>query len=257
MWGDYAPVGLGIITIGLLVYVLRKVTRLHRVVREVEASLGNHLSHKTSTLFSQLEALHALQMALGLEKPLPPTRGWAISPDLLVLLANHVLHARPKLIVECGSGVSTIVLARSVKLAGAGHVYSLEHLEDFAAATRDQLEAHGLADFATVIYAPFREYRLGGQSWLWYSLDGFPDSGIDLLLVDGPPASEIPLARYPAGPLLFPRLNPGAAVFLDDADRKGEGAIVDYWAREFPSMRHETERTEKGCVVLHQGLAFP
>ena len=54
--------------------------------------------------FRQLEALYSVYLDLGLKSSLPPTRKWAASPDLLKQLATYALQAKPKVIVECGSG---------------------------------------------------------------------------------------------------------------------------------------------------------
>ena len=42
----------------------------------------------------------------------------------------------------------------------------------------------------------------------------------------GMPMPVDPLVRYPAGPVLFPRIGPGGVVFMDDTDRPGEREIT-------------------------------
>lgn len=133
---------------------------------------------------------------------------------------------------------------------GEGHVYSLEHSAEFAAATRTLLSAHGLQQWATVLDAPLREHVIGGESWQWYGTDSLRGRAIDLLLVDGPPAETGRLARYPAGPLLFPQLAPGAAVLLDDADRDEEREIARRWRAEFPRLVQQTLALERGCILF-------
>lgn len=227
---------------------------------EIKRAQGNtamgfdRLAHSS---FRQLEALYGVYLDLGLKKSLPPTRRWAASPDILKQLTTYALQARPKLIVECGSGVSTIVLARCAQLNGAGHVYTLEHLPEAAEQTRRNLRQHGLEEFVTVLEAPLRNYELGGQTWSWYSTEGLPEGGIDMLFVDGPPATTQSLARYPAGPLLLARMTPGAAAFLDDANRSEEKQIVERWAREFPTFRRGQLDCEKGCAFFWAPLEAP
>src|SRR3712207_1794767 len=75
--------------------------------------------------FRQPEALFGLYLELGFRKSLPPTRGWAASPDILLQLTQHARETHPNVVVECGSGASTVVLARCAELNGGGHVYSL------------------------------------------------------------------------------------------------------------------------------------
>jgi predicted O-methyltransferase YrrM len=190
---------------------------------------------------------------------LPATRGWAASPDFLMELVSHARAAGPLTVLECSSGVSTLVLARCLQLNGGGKVFSLEHDAAYAEQTRRQLRRHGLGAWAVVLDAPLQQHALGGDTWPWYAIDGLAQAlgnqmdtamEIDMLVIDGPPQAVRALARYPAGPLLFPRLRIGAAVFLDDAARLGEQAILARWKAEFP-MFHQTSRPcEKGCAVL-------
>ncbi len=216
--------------------------------------LGKQLPKETGNVFAQVEALMAIHRELKLEHALPPTRGWAASPDFLRNIMTHALRARPGCIVECSSGVSTVVLARVAQMLGAGHVHSLEHDPDFAEQTRQLLRFHGLEDFATVYDAPLRELTLPGWSGRWYSSDvlrqGMP---IDMLVVDGPPWFVGELPRYPAVPVFHDALVPGAVVFLDDADRPEEQAIVSQWRERFGDLQLvQVPKCEKGCVALER-----
>jgi predicted O-methyltransferase YrrM len=215
-----------------------------------ELSGANRLEH--ATLFRQLEALQGLYIELRMTRSLPATRGWAASPDFLLEVAQHALHTKPRLVVECSSGTSTLVLARCMQLNGGGHVYSLEHDAAYARATRALLERHGLQDYATVLVAPLRGLELGDRLWQWYAHEVLPGDVIDLLVIDGPPKDTGLQARYPAGPVLFPRLAPGGAVFLDDAKRDDEVAILDRWRLEFPTMSQQLLHCEKGCALLRK-----
>jgi len=105
-------------------------------------------------LFSQLEAFAWLRDELQLKGPLPPTRGAAAAPDALLELVRIVDRTAAETVVELGSGVSTIVVARRMQQAGRGHIAALEHLPEYAGATRAEIVAQGLEDFATVLDAP-------------------------------------------------------------------------------------------------------
>jgi predicted O-methyltransferase YrrM len=227
-----------------------KIWRVHQGLYRVEAKLSR-IQREFQNLFVQGEALNGLYADLTFRKSLPPTRGWAASPDFLGVLARHVIQARPKVILECGSGVSTVVLARTCELNGIGHVYSLEHLPDFAERTRSELHRHGLAGHSEILDAPLTRHTLDGSEWSWYGLQALPPIQFDMLVIDGPPGAIGPLARYPAGPLLFPHLKPGASVFLDDAHRKDEQDAVARWLRERPDLACNWVSSEKGCAVLH------
>ena len=235
--------------ISLLVclYTLHKVRLMHILLHDAKDQ--SHADH--TLLFRQMEALQGLHVELDLKNSLPPTRGWAASPDFLLELARHVRTAQPLTVLECSSGTSTLVLARCLQLNGTGKVYSLEHDAHFAHQTRMQLRRHGLEDWAVVLDAPLRSHQLEGESWPWYDDSALPAGlPIDLLVIDGPPQATRKLARYPAGPLLFPRLSTGASVFLDDAGRADEQAILQRWQAAFAELQRSARECEKGCAVL-------
>lgn len=199
-------------------------------------------------LFAQLQALAALERRLALSKALPPMRGWAGSPDFLLNLAEELLEEHPQTVLECSSGVSTVVTARCMQLNGRGHVYSLEHDAKYAEKTRLLLRQHGLSDWATVLHAPLSS-DVGSP---WYSLSALPRDlpPVQVLVVDGPPADVAPLARYPALPKLMPLLDRTFTVFMDDADREAEMEIVTKWLQEFPELLQTRVPCEKGLAVL-------
>ena len=238
------------VTLVVLFFTLHKVRRVHLMAFELRDRLQTLSNLELNQVFQQIQALEGLWTELKFSKSLPPTRGWSCSPDFLLAIALHALDHRPEFVVECSSGVSTIVLARSLQLNGRGHVYSLEHQSEYAEQTRLNLRRHGLESWATVLEAPLETVEIGGERFQWYPLESLPEGGIDLLVVDGPPAAAAPMARYPAGPFLLPRLNDGAAVFLDDAARDGEKAALVRWAEEFPELSREIRNFEKGCAVL-------
>lgn len=220
-------------------------------VAYLSIALRRAVIDETASAIASAQASAELAATLGLHAPLPPMTGWAAHPELAALLARRVLLHRPQLVVEAGSGVSTLVHAYALRKNGGGRVVSLDHDRAYAARTREELVALGLDDRAEVIDAPLVPQRVGDGTMLWYALDGLPDAPIDLLLVDGPPVALQPLSRYPAIPLLLDRLADGALVVLDDADRPSERAVVERWLREHPGRleRHHVP-TRKGVVVL-------
>ena len=219
--------------------------RISRKQQESEQGLKKYLD----TIYSQFESLLSLRSALGLAAPLPSTRGWAASPDFLLLLLLHARRQKPEVIVECSSGTSTVVLARAVQLNEVGHVFSLEHDPLYAEKTRIALEVHGLSAFATVIDAPLCPHSVGANSFDWYRTASLPGD-IDMLVIDGPPSTPRSLARYPAVPLLIDAMSPNCVIFLDDADRPDEQATIKKWKAEYGFHQGGPLFTEKGTAVL-------
>lgn len=237
--------GAGAIVSALLFHKLR---RIHLATFEL-ADHAVNTRRETESLFAQIQALLALERILSLRQPLPPVRGWAGSPDFLLALAERVFATKPMTVVECSSGVSTVVAARCLQQLGSGHVYSLEHDEAYAEKTRALLAQHGLSEWATVLAAPL---QLGSEGTPWYQDAVLPAAlpPIDLLVVDGPPATTATQARYPALPRLRPRMATRFALMLDDADRPDELAIVQRWRDQFPGLKVSRPPCEKGLAVL-------
>jgi predicted O-methyltransferase YrrM len=244
-----ALTAIAIASLGIALLLLHKTRKIHIATFQLLAD-SDTTRRETRVLFSQLQALHALERRLQLPRALPAMRGWAGSPDFLLALADELLERQPTTVLECSSGVSTVVAARCMQLNGRGHVYSLEHEAEYATKTRQLLAQYGLSEWATVVNAPLTN----GAGAPWYSLDSLPNDlpPVDVLVVDGPPAAIAPLARHPALPRLMPRLAPSFCVFLDDADRQAEKTTVEQWKREFPSLQLTRIPSEKGLAVLRR-----
>jgi predicted O-methyltransferase YrrM len=166
-------------------------------------------------------------------------------PDGLAAVCTDVIVNARRRIVELGSGVSTIVLARLLtrrRPQGDWRLAAVEHDAGWVQRVTDELDREGIADHVAVLHAPLVPHRLAAADLLWYDeaaltagLDAaLGGDAVDLLVVDGPPAYAPGhgLARYPALPVLRPRLAPGATIVLDDVGRPGEQEIVRRWEHE-------------------------
>lgn len=215
-------------------------------------ALERRLEDTSYHLYKQLEARERLAWLLDLDRPLPPMRGFAVSPDLALDLVERILAGTATNVVETGSGTSTLLMALALEKADGGHVWAIEHEPDYAEATRRLLAEFGCTGRATVIDAPLVDHDVAGESFPWYDITSLPiePASIDLLLVDGPPAATGPLSRFPALPLLRDRLRPGAVVLLDDARRADEHEVVERWTGSGEISGHRYLRHEKGTAEL-------
>ncbi len=162
---------------------------------------------------------------------LPNLGSWKADTGLLTLLVDHIEAHRPQIVVEFGSGASSLILAKALQLHGGGRLHSYDQHADFVAATRDWLAGHGLS--ADMHHAPLGDPAPGWPG-LWYDAPKLPDR-IDLLVVDGPPWTIHPLIRGSAENL-FARIQPGGAIVLDDAARPGERVVARRWRRSWPGL---------------------
>jgi predicted O-methyltransferase YrrM len=200
-------------------------------------------------LGGRTRALINIRPLLG-ELPVP-LGGWAMEPRLGELIVETMQRRRPRLMVECGSGSSTILTAEVLRTLGSGRLISIEHDAIFAEETRERLRERGLESWAEVITAPLVPRDVEGTTQLWYDvdIDRQITGEIDVLVVDGPPRRASRLARYPAVPLLRHRLAHGCIVLLDDGNRPDERTIARRWAKSTGARaRHST--SGKGAWVL-------
>jgi predicted O-methyltransferase YrrM len=227
--------------------------RTLETVRRVETGTWE-VKKEIRQTFHQLEALQNLSAVLPTSEVLPATRGWAASPDLLMVLVDLVISERPSLVVECGSGASTLWLALALRRFGIeGRVVALDHDPTFGGKTRDLLARHGVGDLAEVRDAPLEDFSLEGETYSWYSRRAWQDlTGIDLLFVDGPPATTGHQARYPALPLLAGSLSPAATAVLDDLVVPDMQKVLGRWLDAYPDFSSEILPLEKQAAVLRR-----
>lgn len=203
----------------------------------------------------QLQGYGSLAAFLGNERPLPLLTGWTLSADNTQELVRIVVDKRPRIIVELGSGSSTVILATLLRKIGSeAKIYSVDHDPLFAAYTRERLMESGLDSFATVIDAPLCpiEDPKFDHCTDWYdikALQQLPDE-IDLLLVDGPPGRSGDQARYPALPVLRDRLAKNAIVLLDDAKRTKESNVFKRWLEENEDFDGRILKTSHGLGII-------
>ena len=225
--------------------------QLKNVPQELR-ELRHNLTQKLDDQVVLLEDYQQLMRLVPMPLPMPRPGTWAASEDYLLWLAGFVLEHRPALVVDVGSGQSSVWMAGAMRTAGyAGKVVAIDHEPEFAEGTRALARRQGVSDWLDVRCVELLPQTIDGRSCTWYDpsvLDGL--DGINLLSIDGPPGKGNPEARWPALPLLRDRLAPGAAVVLDDMIRVDEQAIADDWHARYPELTRVNHAFEKGAAVF-------
>ncbi len=168
---------------------------------------------------------------------------WTISRPLAVELEAFLERRRPRRILELGSGLSTTVLARYARRAGAALV-TLEHDETYAKLTRERLARDGLD--ADVRVAPLRPFACpDGSARPFYAAD--PGGGFDFVLIDGPPSAHGRGATLFA---IWERLADDWDVWIDDGAREHERECLALWQSQlrFELAHHDLDG--KGLAAL-------
>ena len=223
-------------------------------VRRIETKIDTEVKKEITQTFRQLEALQNLNAVLPATDVLPATRGWAASPDLLLVLVDLMISERPSLVVECGSGASTLWLALAMRRFQIdGRIIALDHDPVFGGKTRDLLARHDVGELAEVRDAPLESFSLDGDTYSWYARQAWEDlAGIDLLFVDGPPATTGHQARYPALPLLNGSLSRVVTVVLDDLVVPDMQKVLRLWLDAYPEFDSDILPLEKQAAVLRR-----
>jgi len=204
-------------------------------------AVAKHIANSTQ----QLESYLAIQHYMATGKRLPAFHGWPVSPDFGYLLIELIEEHQYDLVVEFGSGTSTVLIAQTLanvqqRIGKPSQQVTFEHLENYHAQTQDLLNAAGLSRGVRLVHSPLVPYNApNGKTYSYYSCQetlaqiansrNSKDIKI-LVVVDGPPAKTGPLARYPALHAIWPLFD-GASfdLLLDDYNRQDEKDIVHCW----------------------------
>jgi hypothetical protein len=181
---------------------------------------------------------------------------WAFGVRALGLLISLVEQVQPRLVIEFGSGASTLCLAWALRRGRdqsvRARVVALEQDPEHAGFTRLLVERAGLTDHAVVLDAPIIPQLIGGVQTNCYSIppalaEIATDAKASLIVIDGP-AGEAGI-RYGTLPLAVPFASADAIFVLDDALRHGELGILRRW-QGLTSIRVD------GVVPIEHGMAL-
>lgn len=179
---------------------------------------------------------------------------WSALDEYLAGCIRHAAAARGP-ILECGSGLSTILVGALAQRRGQLH-WALEHTPEWATRVRKHLARHKITS-VILCTEPLRDYG----SFCWYDppLESMPKS-FSLVLCDGPPASTKG-GRSGLVPIMGKRLGPGSVLLLDDGGREQERALAKLWEDELgasATLLGETkpyiEMTVTGKKPVPQGV---
>jgi hypothetical protein len=137
-------------------------------------------------------------------------------------------------ILECGSGLTTLVLGLLAKKQGVT-VWTLEHLPEWHERVRRVLVALNITNVELCL-APLRDF----QAFVWYDApaERMPRE-FSFVVCDGPPVAPGKSARGDAGarygllPVLGAHLARECIILLDDAQREEEALVTEVWKRNF------------------------
>lgn len=230
-------------------------------------NLKNHVNSGLGNTAKQLEAFWGIQNYL--EKGTKPLsfHGWPISPDIGLYIAGLIDSNNYDVIIEFGSGTSTVLMAkaliskqRGVQTKVISHIsesneisvkdnnfsdlpariVTFEHNSLYHEKTTQALKSSGVHHLVDLVHAPLVDYTYkDGNQYLYYNCNEklkelakvFKNRKANILvLVDGPPGATNKNARFPALPHLLNHLPEHSfTIIMDDYNRQEEKDIVSQW----------------------------
>lgn len=149
--------------------------------------------------------------------------GYAAGFSYLRHMSQKVLGSSGA-ILECGSGVSTLLIA-SLTHSARTEVLVLENSDVWHRFMSQVIDALGY-DHVKVVYAPLVEY----EDFAWYEVgETGLSKPIRLVVCDGPPG-KTKGGRYGLLPVMRQYLADNCTVLLDDTHRQAERNIIEEWS---------------------------
>ncbi len=165
-----------------------------------------------------------------------------------VFLRNitHRVRSSRGYVLECGSGVTTLLIAAMTKKYKTPLIV-LEHNREWLAYLEvifNQLNY----THVTLVYSPLHDYG----EYTWYQPDALllPGKSIKLVICDGPPGNT-PGGRFGLLPVLGDYLADDCVVLLDDTHRIDEQNIIHSW-KKFRDIKTK----ELGVFARHTEITF-
>lgn len=158
---------------------------------------------------------------------------WALDVPTIDFLWERMERDTPRIIIECGAGISSLVLARyatNYASRSRSHplIVSLEQSAQVKQETASRLARDGLSKHIRILHAPLSDQGRYEVETDQLALE-LKEEKVDWLLIDGPSGPDG--CRFWTLPLLSKLCRPGARWFLDDAFRDGELKTLRDWSR--------------------------
>lgn len=150
---------------------------------------------------------------------------WSAQSDYLLSCIQAALAVNGP-ILECGSGLSTLLIGAIAQRRGVRH-WALEHTPVWASKVQAYLHRCRI-DGVELCCQPLKDY--GDFEWYAPPLSSMSEP-FALVICDGPPGMTKG-GRYGLVPVMKAKLQPGCVILLDDASREPELLAAQAWEQE-------------------------
>lgn len=167
--------------------------------------------------------------------------GWSADINYIKAILGEIKDSNIN-ILECGSGISTIIMAM---VNPNCQITCLEHTEAWSKKVKAYLDKYKLYN-VDILSTPIKSYG----SYDWY--DTYPlnkNIKFDLIICDGPPSSTRG-GRYGLLPLMKDQFNKNAVILLDDTVREDERMVIEKWTNEFNEIEKVVPQNPYSIIYL-------
>ncbi|WP_149025864.1 class I SAM-dependent methyltransferase [Polaribacter sp. BM10] len=185
---------------------------------------------------------YALQFILKLfpEYSYLPFTPFSLNPFTILHILNDILFNDRKQILEFGSGISTIIISRFIKINNLEtKILSFDNNEGWLKIISKELEKYNCSESVNLVHSELSKhnkvtYKKYNNEY-WYDLNEVNKNintltkKIDLVIVDGPSTDTSNYVRYTAIPVINEMLSKSYCIFLDDTKRPYEKEILLEW----------------------------
>ncbi len=203
--------------------VLRYIKRLSKI------------AEKQQEIVSSVLESFSLQQLQRLSIGYVPWSSSAMSPSSVVSVVNDIILNKRRLVLELGTGISTLFVAKVLEDLGEGCLITIDHDKTWQKMCINLMNTNSIKppNFLPITAELSYLYKVDNQEVEYYSMSEIEDtlngSQIDMLIIDGPPAYSVgkELSRVPAAELFLPYMSDQSSVFVDDSTRAGEIKLID------------------------------
>lgn len=238
---------------------------IKRKIEDSKKDVKNYIASKSIITAKQIESYISINNYISNgEKPLD-FHGWPISPDIAFFLVNKIIENSYDLILEFGSGSSTLLFAKALKVKynNSKHMpkqVAIEHNKKYLNKTKNILALDDLEKNVQLVLAPLKEMEYHNQYYKYYDckdvFKNFRKKNYKkiLVLVDGPPGATNKNARLPAIKYILEYLSDAEIdIVLDDAYRNDEKDTIKIWE---DIMKSENINFESELIKNEKGIYF-
>ena len=247
-----------------------------KAIENLKTGLSQQITRLIANSTKQIEAYQALHALVG--DVAAPLHGWPISPDFGLQLVRLIRDNDYHLIVEFGSGTSTLLSLRAIERLGIRsaspepsphRLLTFEHLDAYHKKTADLVSACSNRTLLDLRLSPLEPWEDATGNYSYYSgvtaiaetikalSHAFQGALKLLVVIDGPPGATCHWARYPAIPIVLDAasgMDLSIDFLLDDVIRADEKEMALAWESQLQAFGLPYQRVdyhfEKGGLLL-------